>query len=58
MSGQMAEAERAFAEAAAREPSNGSYAYNRDVALSQLGRREEAAAELRRAAALGYQPGR
>jgi choline-sulfatase len=54
--GQMAEAERAFAEATTREPGNGLYAYNRGLALQQLGRRDEAAAELRRAAQLGYRP--
>jgi arylsulfatase A-like enzyme/Tfp pilus assembly protein PilF len=52
----MAEAERAFAEATAREPSNGMYAFNRALALRQLGRRDEAIAELRRAASSGYPP--
>jgi len=53
-SGQMADAERAFAEASARDPNNGMYAYNRALALQQLGRKDEAAAQLNRAAALGY----
>jgi choline-sulfatase len=54
--GQMADAERAFGEAATREPGNGLYVYNRALALNQLGRREEAVGELRRAASLGYAP--
>ena len=54
-SGQMAEAERAFGEATTREPGNGLYAYNRALALDQLGRRDEA---LRRCSAqrIGYRP--
>jgi choline-sulfatase len=56
--GEMAEAERAFAEATTREPGNGLYAYNRGLALQHLGRREEAAVQLKRAADLGYRPGR
>jgi Flp pilus assembly protein TadD len=55
--GKMADAERAFAEAATREPNNGMYAYNRGLALQRLGRKGEAAAQINRAAALGY-PGR
>jgi Flp pilus assembly protein TadD len=50
----MADAERAFAEAAKREPTSGLYRYNHGLALQQLGRRDEAAAEFRQAAALGY----
>ena len=57
-SGKMGEAQQAFAEAAAREPANGMYAYNRGLALQQLGRRDEAAAHFKRAAELGYLPGR
>jgi arylsulfatase A-like enzyme/Tfp pilus assembly protein PilF len=53
---QMAEAERAFAEATAREPGNGLYAYNRALALQQLGRRDEALVQMKRAADLGYPP--
>jgi len=53
-SGKMADAEHAFAEAASREPTNGMYVYNRALALQSLGRKEEAAAEMNRAAALGY----
>lgn len=52
--GKMADAERAFAEAAKREPTSGLYRYNHGLALQQLGRRDEAAAEFRQAAALGY----
>ena len=52
--GQMADAERAFSEAATRDPNNALYAYNRGLALQQLGRRDAALGELRRAAALGY----
>jgi choline-sulfatase len=55
-SGQMADAERAFAEAASREPTNGMYAYNHGLALHGLGRKDEAAAQMNRAAALGYRP--
>jgi tetratricopeptide (TPR) repeat protein len=55
-SGDIAEAERAFKEAIAREPSNGQYVYNHGAALYRLGRKEEAAAEINRAAALGYRP--
>jgi tetratricopeptide (TPR) repeat protein len=55
-SGQMAEAERAFAEAATREPGNGLYVYNRALALNQLGRRDEALVQAKRAADLGYPP--
>jgi choline-sulfatase len=54
--GQMADAERAFGEAAAREPNNGLYAYNRGLALQQLGRRDEALVQMKRAADLGYPP--
>jgi Flp pilus assembly protein TadD len=54
--GKMAEAERAFAEAVTREPSNGLYIYNRSLALEQLGRRDEALAQKKRAADLGYPP--
>ena len=54
----MAEAERAFAEATTREPGNGLYAYNRGLALQQLGRRDEAVREMQRAAALGYRVSR
>ena len=50
----MADAERAFAEAAKREPTSGLYRYNHGLALQQLGRRDEAAAEFRQAAALGH----
>jgi len=53
-SGDIAEAERAFSEAIAREPTNGQYLYNHGAALYRLGRKEEAAAEINRAAALGY----
>jgi len=53
-SGDFAAAERAFTEAVSREPSNGQYVYNHGAALYRLGRKEEAAADLRRAAALGY----
>ena len=56
--GRLAEAERAFGEAATREPTNGMYAYNRALALQRLGRKDEAAAQMNRAAALGYRPGR
>ena len=58
LGGKMADAERAFAEAAVREPANGLFVYNRGVALQQLGRRDEAAAQFKRAAELGYRPGR
>jgi len=51
--GRMAEAERAFAEAAARDTSNGRFRYNHALALQQLGRRDEALAELHAAATLG-----
>jgi choline-sulfatase len=50
----MADAERAFGEAATRDPRNGAYAYNRALALQQLGRTQEAAALMTRAAELGY----
>jgi tetratricopeptide (TPR) repeat protein len=50
----MADAERAFAQALSRDPNNGLYHYNHALALQQLGRRDEAAAEFSRAAALGY----
>jgi len=53
---QMADAERAFAEAATREPANGLYTYNRALALQALGRRDEARVQLKRAADLGYPP--
>jgi Flp pilus assembly protein TadD len=55
-SGRMAEAERTFAEAVSREPNNGLYVYNRALALEQLGRRDEALAQKKRAADLGYPP--
>jgi choline-sulfatase len=51
--GRMAEAERAFAEAAARDTGNAMFRYNHGLALRQLGRREEALAELHAAAKLG-----
>jgi choline-sulfatase len=54
--GKMAEAERAFAEAVSREPNNGLYVYNRSLALEHLGRRDEAVAQKKRAADLGYPP--
>jgi len=53
---QIADAERAFAEAATREPANGLYAYNRALALQALGRRDEAVVQMKRAADLGYPP--
>jgi tetratricopeptide (TPR) repeat protein len=56
--GQMSQAERAFAEAVARDANNALFVYNHGLALQQLGRRDEALADLRRAAALGYQPAR
>jgi len=52
--GDIAAAERAFSEAISREPNNGQYVYNHGVALFRLGRKDEAAAALRRAAELGY----
>jgi arylsulfatase A-like enzyme/Flp pilus assembly protein TadD len=52
--GDIAGAERAFTEAISREPNNGLYVYNHGAALYRLGRKDEAAAELNRAAALGY----
>jgi choline-sulfatase len=55
---EMRDAERAFGEAATREPDNPLYAYNRGLALQQLGRQDEAVTELRRAAALGSAPAR
>jgi choline-sulfatase len=54
--GQMLDAERAFGEAAIREPANGLYPYNRAIALQQLGRRDEALLQVKRAADLGYPP--
>ena len=54
----MADAERAFSEAMSREPANGLYVYNHGVALFRLGDKEKAAAEMTRAAALGYRPAR
>jgi choline-sulfatase len=54
--GDIAGAERAFNEAIAREPTNGQYVYNHGVALFRLGRKDEAAAQMNRAAALGYRP--
>jgi tetratricopeptide (TPR) repeat protein len=51
--GRMAEAERAFAEAAMRDTGSALYRYNHALALQQLGRRDEAVAELRVAAQLG-----
>jgi arylsulfatase A-like enzyme/Flp pilus assembly protein TadD len=51
--GRMVEAERAFAEAVARDTSNAMFRYNHALALQQLGRREEALAELQAAAKLG-----
>lgn len=56
--GDIAGAERAFTEAISREPNNGQYIYNHGAALYRLGRKEEAAAEINRAAALGYRPPR
>ena len=56
-SGQMAEAETAFGEAATRDVNNALYIYNHSLALEQLKRRDEAMEQLRRAAALGYPPG-
>jgi arylsulfatase A-like enzyme/tetratricopeptide (TPR) repeat protein len=56
--GDIAGAERAFNEAISREPTNGQYVYNHGAALYRLGRKEEAAAEINRAAALGYRPPR
>jgi Flp pilus assembly protein TadD len=56
--GDIAGAERAFNEAIAREPTNGQYVYNHGAALYRLGRKEEAVAEINRAAALGYRPPR
>jgi arylsulfatase A-like enzyme/Flp pilus assembly protein TadD len=53
---QMAEAERAFGEATTRAPANGLYTYNRALALQSLGRRDEAAVQMKRAADLGYPP--
>ena len=50
----MAEAEHAFGEAVKREPANGLYRYNHGLALQQLGRRDDALAEFRQAAVLGY----
>jgi choline-sulfatase len=55
-SGDIAGAERAFGEAISREPNNGQYVYNHGVALFRLGRKDEASAEMNRAAALGYRP--
>jgi len=52
--GKMADAERAFSNAIGREPNNGLYVYNHGVALFRLGRKDEAAAQMNRAAALGY----
>lgn len=52
--GKMADAERAFSNAISREPNNGLYVYNDGVALFRLGRKDEAAAQMNRAAALGY----
>ena len=54
--GRMADAEKAFAEAETREPANGMYPYNRGLALQRLGRRDEALAQMKRAADLGYPP--
>jgi arylsulfatase A-like enzyme/tetratricopeptide (TPR) repeat protein len=54
--GHMAEAERAFNEAISREPNNGLYVYNHGVALYRLGQKDEAAAQIHRAAELGYRP--
>ena len=51
--GQMPEAERAFAESVARDATNPLSLYNHGLALQHLGRRDEAIAEFRRAAALG-----
>ena len=52
--GKIGDAERAFGEAAARDPANGMYCYNRALALQHLGRRDEAAAQFKRAEELGY----
>jgi len=57
-SGRMEEAERAFAEAISREDGNAQYVYNRGLALQRLGRRDEALAQFRRAADLGFPPAR
>ena len=57
-SGQMSEAERAFAEAVRREAGNGLFIYNHAIALEQLGRRDDAIAQYRRAAEVGYAPAR
>jgi Flp pilus assembly protein TadD len=54
----MADAERAFAEAAARDADNAQYVYNRGLALQRLGRRVEAVAQFQRAAAMGFPPAR
>jgi tetratricopeptide (TPR) repeat protein len=56
--GDIPAAERAFSEAVSREPNNGQYVYNHGVALYRLGRKDEAAAQMNRAAALGYRPPR
>ena len=50
--GDLAEAEKAFAEALAREPGNAQYAYNRGLALMRQGRADDATAAFRRALTL------
>jgi protein O-GlcNAc transferase len=52
--GQLADAERAFAEATARDGNDPNYVFNHGVALERLGRRDEAIAQYRRAAAAGF----
>jgi Flp pilus assembly protein TadD len=54
--GRLDEAERAFAEAAGRDPGNPQYAYNRGLALERLGQPGEAEPLFRRAAELGFEP--
>ena len=56
--GRMTDAERAFAEAAARDADNAQYVYNRGLALQRLGRRDEAIAQFQRAADMGFIPAR
>jgi len=56
--GRLSEAERAFAEAVARDAGNAEYVYNRGLALQRLGRDADAAAQFRRAVELGFGPAR
>jgi Flp pilus assembly protein TadD len=56
--GRMKEAERAFAEAAARDAENPQYVYNLGLALQRLGREGEAREQFRRAANMGFPPAR